>query len=260
MLNYEIYDNEKDKWIVFVHGIGGSTLTWKKQIEDFSHNYNLLLLDLYGHGKSPKNEKITVKTVNDSIKEVLDHLNIEKADFIGMSLGTIVIAQFAVKYPKYVGSIIFGGAVLRVDGIYKLGMRIANKIKYLLPKRVTYRMFAQLIIPAKWHEKSRSIFLKESKKMTRENFLSWMQYTTVALNPKDIVERLKRLNIKIFFITGDHDSCFISGVKKLARDIKNSKLKILSNCGHVCTIEKYKEFNIEALKFLKCYHLQKKTI
>lgn len=36
MLKYDVVDNDKDEWVVFIHGIGGSTKTWKKQIEPFS--------------------------------------------------------------------------------------------------------------------------------------------------------------------------------------------------------------------------------
>lgn len=254
MLNYEVYNNEKNNWIVFVHGIGGSTLTWKKQIDDFSQHYNLLLLDLHGHGKSKEQGKVSVKLVNEEIKEVLDYLHIDKADFVGMSLGTIVIAQFAVKYPKYVNAIIFGGAVLQVDGIYKFAMRIANKIKYILPKRVTYRMFANILIPAKWHKKSRSIFLRESKKLTRKTFLSWMKYTSISIKPKEMIDKLKKLNIKIFFISGDHDTCFIKSVKKIVNNMKTAKLEVFKDCGHVCTIEKSNQFNKSAISFLNVCH------
>ena len=55
MLKYEIIDNQKEEWVVFVHGIGGSTKTWGKQIEAFSEQYNLLLLDLPGHGLNADN-------------------------------------------------------------------------------------------------------------------------------------------------------------------------------------------------------------
>ena len=55
MLKYEIVNNQKQDWVVFVHGIAGSTLTWKKQVDDFSKQYNLLLLDLPGHGKNADN-------------------------------------------------------------------------------------------------------------------------------------------------------------------------------------------------------------
>ena len=256
MLNYEIYDNKKEDWVVFIHGIGGSTLTWKRQIKDFSKKYNLLLLDLQGHGKSYSDEEVTVKSVNDSIKEILDHLNIKKADFVGMSLGTLVIAQFAIKYPQYVTSIVFGGAVIQVGGIYKIAMRIANGIKYVLPTRATYKMFANIIIPAKWHEKSRIIFLRESEKLKRKTFLSWVKYLNAATNPKKILDKLKALNIKVLFISGDHDVCFIKSVKKVARYINTAKLKVIDACGHVCTIEKYKEFNYNALIFLNNIHIQ----
>ena len=46
MLKYEAIDNQHEEWVVFVHGIGGSTKTWNRQIEDFSQRFNLLLLDL----------------------------------------------------------------------------------------------------------------------------------------------------------------------------------------------------------------------
>ena len=257
MLNYEIYDNKKENWVVFVHGVGGSVLTWKRQIEAFSENYNLLLLDLPGHGKSESNERVTVKSVNESIKEVLDHCQIQKADFIGLSLGTIVIAQFAVKYPSYVNAVIFGGSVIQIDGIYKFAMQLTNGIKYLLPKNLLYRVLSGIIIPAKWHKKSRKIFIRESKKMKRRNFLSWIKYTNVAQNPKKLLDKLKSLNIKVFFISGDRDLCFIKSVKKMTAYLGTAKLKVIEACGHVCTIEKYKEFNELALNYLKSIHMPK---
>ena len=43
--------------MTFVHGAGGSSSIWFKQIRDFKKHFNVLLLDLRGHGKS--NYKIT---------------------------------------------------------------------------------------------------------------------------------------------------------------------------------------------------------
>ena len=55
MIYYTKYvsDNSNNReWITFVHGAGGSSTIWFKQIKYFSKKYNLLLLDLRGHGKS----------------------------------------------------------------------------------------------------------------------------------------------------------------------------------------------------------------
>ena len=53
MLNYTVYRSKKDKpWVTFIHGAGGSSTIWFKQIKSFSKFFNLLLIDLRGHGKS----------------------------------------------------------------------------------------------------------------------------------------------------------------------------------------------------------------
>lgn len=254
MLNYETYENGSKFWIVFIHGIGGSTLTWKKQIEAFSQNYNLLLIDLPGHGNSQDNEIITVENINDKIKETLDHLNITKADFVGMSLGTLVIAHFAVTYPQYISSIIFGGAAIKVDGLGKYGLKIANAVKNIMPHKFMYSIIAHIVMPKKRQEKSRNVFIRESKKMKRKSFLSWVEYLTEITHSQKLLEKLKKLNIKILFVSGDEDIYFIGGVKKVSKIFTKSKLQIIEKCGHVCTIEKAKEFNVYALNYLQGVH------
>ena len=78
MLKYEIVDNAKEDWVVFVHGIAGSTLTWKKQVDDFSEKDNLLLLDLPGHGSNADNTiyKVDINKLNNGIKDTLSYFSL----------------------------------------------------------------------------------------------------------------------------------------------------------------------------------------
>lgn len=256
MLHFEEYRHAtSDLWVVFVHGIGGSTLTWKKQLDAFKQEYNLLLIDLPGHGASQGiTGRLTHKQVNDEIKSVLDCIGIQRADFIGMSLGTLVIMSFAVAYPTYVNSIILGGAIINTQGIYRHLMNIADVIKEFLPKVATYKIFAQIVMPAKWHAKSRHIFFREATKLSRRDFLSWVDYITNMSKQREIMEMLKSLKIPTLFVSGDHDSCFIGGIKKLSDKLSSAKLIILEKCGHVCTIERWKDFNQHALDYLCSLH------
>ena len=74
MLNYTIQDRKSDKWLVFLHGLSGTIRTWGKQMDEFQE-YNLLLIDLPGHGESQiQNFKVNVKNVNKQIKDTLDSL------------------------------------------------------------------------------------------------------------------------------------------------------------------------------------------
>lgn len=250
MLNYQVYRNHSNSpWVVFLHGIGGSIATWKKQIDAFK-DYNILLLDLPGHGKSETETNITVKSVNDSIKEVMDHLHISKADFVSLSLGTLVAFHFAIKYPKRVKTIVLGGSILNIEGFYKFLMKITYKVKRIIPYRLLFNILAKIMMPKKNHELSRKIFIRESIKLNRQTFLSWLNYIKEIMNPEHIMNKLKSLKIKMFFISGDEDVCFLSGTKKVSDALQHADMHVIKKCGHVCSIEKAAEFNTQCLKFL----------
>ena len=250
MLNYQVCrNNSNSPWVIFLHGIGGSIATWKKQIDAFK-NYNILLLDLPGHGKSETKEDITVKSVNDSIKEVMDHLHISKADFVALSLGTLVALHFAIKYPKRVKTIVLGGSILNIEGFYKFLMKLTCAVKRMIPYRLLFNILAKILLPKKNHKLSRKIFIRESQKLNRKTFLAWLNYIKEIMHPENIMNKLKSLKIKMFFISGDEDICFLSGTKKVSDALTQSEIHIIEKCGHVCSIEKASEFNTECLRFL----------
>ena len=252
MLKYELIDNQKDEWVVFVHGIGGSTKTWNRQIEVFSQRFNLLLLDLPGHGLNSDKiiSKVDSQKLHNGIKDTLDHLGIESAHFVGLSMGTIVIVNFAVHHPEYIKSIILGGASLKVSGIYKLAVILANKMKRLVPYKFLYKFFAWFMMPRTNHKTSRSIFLREVMKLDKTTMYAWIEYIQFTLDPEQIISRLDELKKNILIISGDEDHCFIGGVKAIVNNQKYMKLNIIKKCGHVCSIEKSYDFNSMALNFL----------
>ena len=254
MLKYEIIDNQKEEWVVFVHGIGGSTKTWGRQIEAFSEQYNLLLLDLPGHGLNADNViyKVDADKLHNGIKDTLDHLQIKQAHFVGLSMGTIVIVNFTVCYPEYVKTITLGGASLKLSGIYRGAVILANKMKRLVPYEFLYKFFAWFMMPCRSHAKSRLIFLREVVKLKKETMFAWIEYIQFTLHPDQILARLETLGKKILIISGDEDHCFIDDAKALARKMRNTEMKIIEKCGHVCSIEKWNVFNRMVLDFLSC--------
>lgn len=253
MLTYELIDNQKEDWVVFVHGIGGSTRTWGKQIDAFSEHYNLLLLDLPGHGLNADNiiKKVDSEKLHTGIKDTMDFLNIECAHFVGLSLGTIVIANFAVHHPEYVKSIILGGASLKVSGLYKGAVILADKIKHFVPYKFLYKFFAWFLMPRKNHKKSRKIFLREVVKLNKKTMFAWIEYLQFTLSPENILARLDEVKKNILIISGDEDHCFLRDAKALVDKMKSVEINIIEKCGHVCSIEKSSIFNHMALDFLK---------
>ena len=178
MITYTIYKNEtSENWVTFVHGAGGSSSIWFKQIREFQKHFNVLLLDLRGHGNSNKQiksvfkHKYTFKSIANDVLEVLDHLKIKSSHFVGISLGTIIIRQLAETHPNRVKSMIMGGAILKMNFRSQILMKLGNIFKYVLPYLVLYKFFAFVIMPKKNHKQSRLLFIGEAKKLYQKEFI-----------------------------------------------------------------------------------------
>jgi pimeloyl-ACP methyl ester carboxylesterase len=107
------------------------------------------------------------------------------------------------------------------------------------------------MMPKSNHKKSRKIFLREVVKLDKSTMLAWIEYLQLSFKTDEIIKRINELDKKILLISGIEDHCFLKGTRKFLEKSKNATMIILEKCGHVCTIEKYKEFNEYALNFLK---------
>ncbi len=142
-----LHPTSKD-WVVFVHGAGGSSSIWFKQIKAYKQHFNLLLLDLRGHGKSNSMFKdmiknpYTFKAVTTDILQVLNHLKIQSAHFVGISLGTIIIRNLAELAPDRVKTMVLGGAVTRLDARSQALVKAGNLCKNIIPYMWLYGLFA----------------------------------------------------------------------------------------------------------------------
>ena len=172
MISYTLYKNENTtEWITFVHGAGGSSSIWFKQIREFQKHFNILLLDLRGHGASNQKlknafkQEYTFKSIAEDVLEVLDYLRIKSSHFVGISLGTIVIRQLAELHPDRVSSMVMGGAILKMNFRSQVLMKLGNAFKYVLPYLILYRFFAFVIMPNKNHKQTRLLFINEAKKL-----------------------------------------------------------------------------------------------
>ena len=149
MLSYSVFTNQTTtKWVTFIHGAGGSSSIWFRQIRAFKEEYNVLLVDLRGHGNSKiaskenVNQEYTFAFITNDIVQVLEHLQIEKSHFIGISLGTILIRDLAERHPEMVDTMVLGGAILKLNIRSKLLMGFGNVFKSVVPYIFLYKLFA----------------------------------------------------------------------------------------------------------------------
>jgi pimeloyl-ACP methyl ester carboxylesterase len=257
MIHHSIYKHKFSKqWVTFVHGAGGSSSIWFKQLRAFKSHFNILLLDLRGHGNSnPKlqdslNENYTFDAITDDIIEVLDKHAIQKSHFIGISLGTILIRNLAENYPNRVSSMIMGGAIMKMNIRSRFLMNVGVIFKSVVPYMILYKLFAFIIMPRKNHKASRNLFVNEAKKLYQKEFVRWFKLTS-EINPLLKFFRQKAIDIPSLYMMGEQDYLFLPAVKKISETHQQAKLFILKNCGHVVNVEQPKVFNTQVINFIK---------
>lgn len=256
MLNYTTYIHpNSSQWVTFVHGAGGSSSIWYKQLRSFKAEYNILVLDLRGHGKSKialkdvVNPKYTFDVITEDILEVIDYLKIEKSHFVGISLGTILIRNLAEKHPNRVQSMILAGAIMKLNFRSQLLIKLGDTFKSVIPYMLLYKFFAFIIMPRKNHKQSRILFVREAKKLCQKEFIRWFKLTS-EINPLLRIFRENDINIPTLYMMGEEDHLFLPSIQKLAKEHLLSQVFVVANCGHVVNIEQPLIFNTKSIQFL----------
>jgi pimeloyl-ACP methyl ester carboxylesterase len=257
MLNYTIHKHKTaTEWVTFVHGAGGSSSIWFKQVRSFSAQFNVLILDLRGHGDSQpvvkyaSNETYTFDAITCDIVEVIDHLNIETSHFIGVSLGTILIRNLAEKNPNRVQSMIMVGAIMKFDFRSQVLIKLGAVFKSVIPYMLLYKLFAFIIMPRKSHKDSRLLFVNEAKKMYQKEFVRWFKLTS-GINTLLRFFRDNDIKIPTLYIMGEEDYLFLSSIKKMVTKHSESTLLVIEKCGHVANVEQPEKFNAKTIQFIK---------
>ena len=255
MIYHKTFKHKKsDTWVVFVHGAGGSNVVWFKQLRDFKKHFNVLLVDLRGHGKSKKEySKAEIYRFDEialDVIDAMDHLRIKKAHFVGISLGCIVIRAMDKLAPGRAESIILGGAIMQFNGRINALVATAKLLQSILPYMWLYKINAWILIPSKKHVESRKIFIKEAIKLGEQEFRKWLKMSNEI---KDNLQEFLKIEASapVLYVMGERDHMFLPMVSNLVKKHLNSKLEVIQNSGHVCNIDQPEIFNERSIQFIK---------
>ncbi len=240
------YKGDFFDWIVLVHGFGGSARTWKRQIGFFENYYNLLVLEMH---KRKVDERLVLDKVCKLIANTLAHYKIGQAHFLGFSFSSLICLRFAVLYPEAVRSLIMGGGIIKFNLRTRSLLFLAITFKRMINYMLLYKFFAYIIMPKKNHKLSRTIFVNEAKKLGYEEFCKWVDIIPQTTKGLEWIYALDE-NIEVLYVSGNEDYLFLKNTLKYSKNIRNSRVEIIENCGHVCSIEQYDKFNDIVLRHL----------
>ncbi|GAA5028030.1 alpha/beta hydrolase [Marivirga lumbricoides] len=242
------------EWIVFLHGAGGSTATWKYQVEQFKGNYNLLLIDLRDHGQSkqiePSHTNYTFDVITEDVMDVLQMHYIKKAHFITLSFGSVLLQDLSIKYPSLVASAIFAGGIFKANVWIKSFVQMARFLNVVLPYSWMYNIFSYLLMPKKRHQRSRKIYKIQAQKLTAQEYMKW-----VGLYGEFFALLNRFFYQKISFpglvIMGKEDYIFLNAAQSFVCNQNHVNIVVIDHAGHICNIDSPEEFNQIGYNFIR---------
>jgi len=242
-------------WVVFVHGAGGSNVVWFRQLKEFKKHFNVLLVDLRGHGKSKTTDNVadsgySFDEVALDVIHLMDHYHIEKAHLVGISLGCIVIRAIDKLAPGRAESIVLGGAIIQFNKTLKVMISMAKILNSVLPYMWLYKLNALILMPYRRHRESRNIFIQEAVKLGEKEFAKWMKMTReIKANLNEFLKL--EPSAPVLYLMGDGDHMFLPMVTELVKKQVNAKLEVIKNSGHCCNLDQARLFNEISIHFIK---------
>lgn len=256
MLHFKQHkSNENHEWLVLLHGLGGNSTLFYKQTDFLSQHYNLLLIDLPGHGESDGID-IPVycpEIVADKVIDLLNKLSIQKPHFLTFSLGTIIANALMHRVPDRIETMTLAGPVLRLNRWSEALVNTAWKLRHFASYMTFYKIFAHIMMPFKSHAISRHFFISEATKLGRKEFVKWVHLLIRAKIP---YEKLHNSNNTVpkFYLIGEDDHMFLDEAKYAASKDQFARIEVLPNCGHVCIIESSEASNNAIHSFIQTYN------
>lgn len=265
LLNYKIYSEDetithKRPVLVLIHGFGGGFPTWFFQVHHLKKYYDLLLLELPSHGKD--NVKMSqlppdFASVSHLILNTLDHLGVEKASFVGVSLGALVIQYFVLYNPKRVDKYILIGPLGKIRFLLRLSIWLLWFFLPVLPLKPTMRLVSRILVPGNETAYGRDLFLACAKRIGRWEFRAWFKTLLSVSGHQGLYIRTMGNEPNGLYVFGQKDSFFRVMLWMDRRKLQN--FVIVKDAGHLCSIDQYQAVNDLIVQFMETGTIHKNT-
>jgi pimeloyl-ACP methyl ester carboxylesterase len=247
--------------LVFVHEFAGDSRSWRPQVQFFARRYRVIAYNARGYPPSDVPDDPAAYSqdqATDDIRGVLDHLGIDRAHVVGLSMGGYATLHFGLRHPERALSLVVAGAgygsvkadrerfrqdaehtarKMEEDGMAKSADFYAKgptRVQFIDKDPVGWREFYDQL--ASGSARGHALTLR-GVQMTRPSVL-------------DLGDELEKLDVPTLVVTGDEDEpCLEPGIF-MKRKIPTAGLVVLPKSGHTINLEEPDLFNRCVLDFL----------
>ena len=263
-LHYHEAGAEHAETVILLHGGGPGASAWSnfgRNLPEFAKHYRTIAVDQPGFGRSdkPTEHPQYFRHSADAVAGLMDTLGIERAHFVGNSLGGGAAVRFALNHGKRAGRLVLmgpGGLSVNLfapdptEGVKNLGRFAAKPSRERMEAFLRIMVHDQALITDELiDERFAAANTPESLAAVRAMGMSFAQPDTYEEGM--LWREAHRLRQRVLLIWGREDRVNpLDGALVALKTIPRAQLHVFGGCGHWAQLEKFDEFNRLALDFL----------
>jgi pimeloyl-ACP methyl ester carboxylesterase len=246
--------------VIFVHEFAGDHRSWEPQMRYFSRRYRCIAYNARGYPPSDvpdEPSKYSQERARDDVIAVLDHLGVQEAHVVGLSMGGFATLHVGLAHPQRARSLVIAGC--------GYGAQPGDEERFRAECEAAAAAF---------ETEGAQAFLRYAAGPTRLRFRDknprgWQAFADqlaghsprgAALTQRGVqmrrpmlyqlVDGMKRIDVPTLVMTGDEDDPCLEASLLLKRSIRTAGLVVLPRAGHTINIEDPEAFNAAVADFL----------
>ena len=243
------YSNEgTGEPLVFIHGMGGNSINWLNQRMNFKRYYQVIAIDLPGHGKSEAAADLSYSDYHQVLYQLLkEHLQLEDVVICGISMGGRVALDFVHYYPEMVKAVVLADTFA---GMEESDTARRKEIFDLIYEEDGGKKWVARVVEEMGFDPNSSI-AKGFHKGILQNQLDFIYRLFIQTLGYDQRPFLASIRKPTLIIHGERDRFIpFSAAEELHHAIQGSRLVTIPDSGHLPNVEQSKVFNQELQYFL----------
>lgn len=252
---YEVYGEGPP--VVLLHGFTGSSSTWSSFISKYKAHFQLMVIDLPGHGQTNLHTPRDMASCCQDLRQLFIHLEVSPVHLVGYSMGGRTALSFALTYPEMVRSLTLESSspglatemerMERVKNDEKLAKKIEQEgVEAFVNYWETIPLFeTQRSLP----NRVQAAIRKERLGHTAAGLANSLRYMGTGKQPS-WWQALSRFEQPVQLMVGQLDRKFININQQMDELFPKSLLQIVPQAGHAIHVEQPEMFGKLVSEFI----------
>ena len=239
--------------IVLGHSFLCSGRMWRHQVGPLAERHRVVNIDFRGHGRSgAATRAFTLYDAVEDVIGVLDHLNIDRAVWCGLSIGGMVAMRAAISHPDRVRALILLDTDAGAEsGGRKVRYRVMGAIARLLGWRPLSVPIADLMFGVTTRTQQPALVQEWQRELASLDVPSMLQVLEALLRRDAVYDQLATVRVPALVVAGAEDASLPPSLaERIHERLPDSRFVVISGAGHLSALEQPQPVTRVIMSFL----------